>query len=895
MITPQKRQLRTSLAPKASNNILVVFKIKTLTNLLRALENQKELASYNLSYFDELVSKQNLSMALDFDLILFDQQGLQDLHLHGINKSDLPPFILLTDKDSKETFEKSVSSKVSDILYTNELTSTLLAKSFKYTLELHRVQKKLYHQLEGYDQFIENNKLPVLMVDLNTQEILKVNQAAINLYGYTREEFLRLSILDIRPEEDIPRLKKAINEVNADTKNKFQEVFRHLAKDGRILYVDIKSTPIIINDREIRLVLIEDISNELSAQQALAQSERRFKALVQEGMDIIAVISAEAKHLYISPNVERILGFSQEEYMGMNVYDFIHPDDIPQIQQAFEKLIGSKTPLSIGPFRVKNSKGEWRYLESRFTNQLEDTEIRGLVSTSRDVTHEVENQIALQKSKERFENIAQLTNDLVYEYDPFSQQMTIITNGQHDIYDTNVSTSKINRLDWEARMHPQDRDEMLQYLHQMFNGKHRLESVVEYRFQKPDGKYAHVQDSFKTIKGDNETFLIQGSIQDISLRKMHGALLSFEKDMLALYAKDQAGIETLLNKALKTLEDLIDGAMCSVLKLSPNKTIQHLCAPSLPKAYVDGINGLKIGPSVGSCGTAMYFGKTVIVTDIPNDPLWATHADFVSKFNLKACWSVPIRSQTGQVLGSFATYYHSCRKPDYFEMETISRAASVLGIILENFHAREDLKKLNQRYDIVALATSDLIWEYDPSAKKVMIDEVLFKKFGYLREDNYKELKWWINHLHRSERFKVMRNILTNLKDGQSEINHDLLFRAANGEYRQLLTRIFIVRNDKGEITRAIGAMEDITEREKHLKEIERQNAVLKEISWDQSHKVRAPLSRIMGLTELLASGEASKGEFEEILRYLSESSQELDTIVRNIIRKVELMKRQAS
>lgn len=875
---------------KATTKVAVGMQDEDLFLSLKSMVSTSTFKSIDI-VFD---GSQDLEKTENYNLLICDAPTLNNFASSWNRPSKMPATILINNSGKADLSEDSPFLNVSDFLSKSELDSTSLLKSIQHALRVSELQEKLDNQTNYFEQFIENNGIPIFLVNTANFEIINVNQAAINQYGYSREEFAQLTILDIRPKDDIPALLSSFNQPDANT-SEYKSQTRHITKEGDLIDVEVRSTPITINGISARLALVENVTEKLKADEIKRRNERRFQALVQEGMDIIAVISEDASHLYISPSVERILGFSQEEYMGMKIYDFLHPEDIPQIKRAFEILVKKREPVSIGPFRVKNAKGEWRYLESRFTNQLDDPAIMGLVSTSRDITSKVKYQMELQKSKERFENIAQLTNDLVYEYDPFSQQMTIITNGQHDIYDSNASTSQINRLDWEARMHPQDRDEMLQYLHQMFNGKHRLESVVEYRFQKPDGKYAHVQDSFKTIKGDNETFLIQGSIQDISLRKLHGALLSFEKDMLALYAKDQGGIETLLNKALKTLEDLIDGAMCSVLKLSPNKTIQHLCAPSLPKAYVDGINGLEIGPSVGSCGTAMYHGKTVIVTDIPNDPLWATHADFVSKFNLKACWSVPIRSQTGQVLGSFATYYHSCRKPDYFEMETISRAASVLGIILENFHAREDLKKLNQRYDIVALATSDLIWEYDPLAKKVMIDEVLFKKFGYLREDNHNELKWWINHLHKSERFKVIRNILTSLKEGQNEINQELFFRAANGEYRQLLTRIFIVKNEKGEVTRAIGAMEDITERESHVREIERQNTFLKEISWDQSHNVRAPLSRIMGLTELLASGEAKKEEFEQILNYLSESSQELDTIVRNIIRKVELMKRHSS
>ena len=868
-----------------------LLECRKLFSSIKSILNTPLLTSMNI-HFVEVKPSQLRKNINTIDVFICDSFFVSDIENLPLAGTKMPPVVHIYDSSKYSLAEITGCKNVSDFLCLDELTPQTLFRVIKYNLKLNELESKFHNQSSYFEQFIENNGTPIFLVDTVSYEIIGVNQAATKQYGYSREEFLKLRILDIRPKDDIPHLLKSLEKGKPNV-NEYKTQTRHITKDGRLIDVEVRSTAISINGISARLALVENITEKLKSEEIQQTNERRFRALVQEGMDIIAVLSEDARHLYISPSVERVLGFSQEEFMGMNIYDFLHPDDTPVITKAFEDLLSSNEPVKIGPFRVKNALGEWRYLESRFTNQLHDPAINGLVSTSRDITEEVVFQKQLEKSKDRFENIAQLTNDLIYEFDPFSQEMTIIASGRHDLLEMSTS-DHINRMDWEARIHPQDKEELQQHLHKMYNANHHLEGVVEYRFQRVDGKYAFVQDSFKTIQKDDRTFTIQGSIQDISLRKMHASLLSFEKDILTLYAKDQNSIGVLLNRALKTLENLIDGALCSILKLESDNTVSHLCAPSLPLGYLEAINGLPIGPSSGSCGTAMYHGKTVIVTDIPNDSRWKDYLEMTERYQLKACWSVPIKTQSGKVLGSFATYYHESRKPDYFELETISRAASVLGIILENFQTGEDLKKLNERYDIVALATSDLIWEYDPISGRVMIDEVLFKKFGYLREDDHYQLNWWINHLHEKERFKTMRNILSSLRQGQEEINRELFFRAANGEYRQLLTRIFIIRDENGNVTRAVGAMEDITEREKHRREIERQNAFFKEISWDQSHNVRAPLARIIGLAELLDSLDAPNDEFDKIVGYLLDSSKELDGIVRNVIRKLELMKKRS-
>jgi GAF domain-containing protein len=123
-----------------------------------------------------------------------------------------------------------------------------------------------------------------------------------------------------------------------------------------------------------------------------------------------------------------------------------------------------------------------------------------------------------------------------------------------------------------------------------------------------------------------------------------------------------------LGKILDTLVWMIEaqspGMFCSVLVLSPDGNhIEHAAAPSLPPDYVQAVNGQPIGPKHGSCGTAMYRGERVIVTDILTDPLWDDYRDLAKDTGLRACWSTPILSTRGKVLGSFAMYYLQPQAP----------------------------------------------------------------------------------------------------------------------------------------------------------------------------------------------------------------------------------------
>jgi GAF domain-containing protein len=134
--------------------------------------------------------------------------------------------------------------------------------------------------------------------------------------------------------------------------------------------------------------------------------------------------------------------------------------------------------------------------------------------------------------------------------------------------------------------------------------------------------------------------------------------------------------------------------LCSVLLLSDDGNhIRHGAAPSLPDKYVKAIDGEPIGPKNGSCGTAMYRGEPVIVSDVLTDQLWEDYRNLALAAALRACWSTPILSGRGKVLGSFAMYYREPRTPTGDESRLTDVATRVAGLAIERQAAREALDR----------------------------------------------------------------------------------------------------------------------------------------------------------------------------------------------------------
>jgi len=182
-----------------------------------------------------------------------------------------------------------------------------------------------------------------------------------------------------------------------------------------------------------------------------------------------------------------------------------------------------------------------------------------------------------------------------------------------------------------------------------------------------------------------------GLALDITERKRAEALLIGEKRVLEMITKGDS-LASVAGIVARTVEEQSAGIFCSVSFLEPDgKTLRQVAAPSLPETYTREIGGLKIGPSVGSCGTAAYTGKPVIVSNIARDPLWADYHELALSHELRACWSVPIISTKGKVLGTIAVYCSEPRPPSGVELDVIERAADLVAIVTERKQVEQEL------------------------------------------------------------------------------------------------------------------------------------------------------------------------------------------------------------
>lgn len=382
---------------------------------------------------------------------------------------------------------------------------------------------------KSFYSLFEKSPLPMWVFDTKTLNFLDVNIAAVENYGYSRAEFLEMKISDIRPADDVEGLSNLVKH-NAKTGKFFKNIFRHLKKNGELIFVEIESNPIEFKGLQARLVLAQDITAKLIAEQRLELSEQRFKALVQEGSDLIAIVDLDLNYKYVSPTSLRVLGIDPKDFLGQNALQYIHQDDVHQVVKDAGQLT-TEHQVQFSPFRFRHQNGEWRWIETRATNLTEDDSVRGIVCNSSDITERVTHQRQIMDSVERYNIVARATRDAIWDYDLHTHKVSW-NRGISGILKYKSLGNLTDAAWWESNIHPEDRERVVEKI-----TEHIDQGIEfwkdEYRFLCGDGIYRYILDrGYVGFDQDNQPYRMIGAMQDITENKLQMKAIEEQNDKL---------------------------------------------------------------------------------------------------------------------------------------------------------------------------------------------------------------------------------------------------------------------------------------------------------------------------------------------------------------------------
>jgi PAS domain S-box-containing protein len=336
--------------------------------------------------------------------------------------------------------------------------------------------------------------------------------------------------------------------------------------------------------------------------------------------------------------------------------------------------------------------------------------------------------------------------------------------------------------------------------------------------------------------------------------------------------------------------------LCSILLLdAEHRRLTLGAAPSLPDFYNQAIEGVEIGPAVGSCGTAAYLGRRVVVEDIQSDPLWTDFKDLAAQAGLAACWSQPIKAPDGAVVGTFAIYQRQVSTPNEEDIAFIEAAAELAAIAIDRRRAEEVLAASEVRARLLAKqametaqhlssffdVSADLMCIRDMDGRFVKVNRAWEAVLGYPVEAL--EGAPLLSLLHPDDLTTTRANM--NRAEGEGDVNGFVnRYRSADGSYRQLEWRA----RRLGDLV--FGVARDVTERRRIEAEMaeardaaEAANKAKNDFLANMSHEIRTPLNGVIGIAAALGETHLTPRQ-AEMVDLIQRSGETLERLVSDIL-----------
>jgi PAS domain S-box-containing protein len=295
----------------------------------------------------------------------------------------------------------------------------------------------------------------------------------------------------------------------------------------------------------------------------------------------------------------------------------------------------------------------------------------------------------------------------------------------------------------------------------------------------------------------------------------------------------------------------------------------------LPDAYNRAIHGLGIGPKAGSCGTAAHRREPVIVTDTYEDPLWVDYRQLAMTYELRSCWSTPIFSEEGRVLGTFAMYYRNVRSPSPAEQKLIGIATHVAGIAIERKRAEAAQGESEERFRNLADSVPALVWMSDAGGQCIYVNGPWLEYTGrtMLQEIG----RGFVDGIHLDDRARVLADEQRAI-ERRAVLATEYRLRRGDGGYRWFLVTAAprFTDDGDGEYIGHLGILIDVTERrdlEERMREMQRLDAI-GQLTEGVAHDFNNLLTVVLSNAESLLALARDESRQASLLRMIQSAAQ---------------------
>lgn len=544
---------------------------------------------------------------------------------------------------------------------------------------------------------------------------------------------------------------------------------------------------------------------------ALQASEERWKAVFENTPTMYFMVDQSGIILSVNPFGAEQLGYRVEELVGTPVLDVFHEADREAVQRHVSTCLTHVGQPMMWEFRKVRKDGRIIWVRETAKTVRFGTSERVVLVACEDITERKRAEEAAQAAKVRFEGILEIAQDAIISVDS-NRQIILFNQGAEKVFGYTQAEIIGRPLDL---LLPQRVEEVRRKHIEDFAGSPDVPRTMgqprEVSGRRKDGGEFPAEASISKLDlGSTPVFTV--ILRDITERKRTDAMLAGEKRVLEMVAKGDS-LSQILDSLCRLVEEQAPGILASILLVEHN-LLRHGGAPSLPKAYIDAIEGVAIGPCVGSCGTAAYRGEQVIVSDIATDPLWADYRAAALSHSLQACWSTPIFSSEGKVNATFAMYYQEPRSPGPHEQEMIGQITHLAGVAIERARAVEKLRESEARYRILVEHAPEAIVVLDVDAGRfVDANQNAVRLFGLSREALMRVGPIDVSPSTQADGCSSSESILEKIRDAVDGGEPVFQWTHLNAAGEQLSCEVRLVRMPAAGHVLVRGSVTDITER----------------------------------------------------------------------------------
>ncbi|MCG3111830.1 MAG: PAS domain S-box protein [Candidatus Manganitrophus sp. SB1] len=634
-----------------------------------------------------------------------------------------------------------------------------------------RADERLRESEEKYRLLFENNPYPMWVFDLETLAFLAVNEATVSRYGYHREEFLSMTITDLCPTEDIPLLLKSLPEIN--TRVGPGGIWRNRKKDRTVIDVEITADLISFSGRKAKLVLANDVTERLRAEEALRQSEEQYRLLFDRNPHPMWVVDPPT-HAFLAVNEAAIrhYGYSREAFLRMTICDIRPPEEVPlllgYLQEAAHRETSSD-PVMGGVWTHRKKDGS--LIEAEITWNLilfRGKEARLVLAE--DVTESRKTERELQDSERRFRQLAENIHEIfwIVEFSPF--RMLYISPAYEQIWGRACQSLYDQPKSFLDAVYPEDRVRVLDAMEQQGRGE---PTDTEYRIIRTDGSVRWIRDRGFPIKDESgKVYRVAGVAEDITERRQ---------------------AEQALRETNETLRALIHASPLAIFALDSEGKVK-MWNPAAERLF----------------GWREYeiFNQRFPILPVDQEE----ELDLLQKLVCEGKGFTGLETCHSRKDGSSVDISISVAPLPGSE-PMMTGIVAVVADISDRKKTEEALRKSEERFHLATRATNDAVWDWDLITNSLWWNENLQTLFGYRPEEIEPGVESWTSRLHPEDKERVLSGIHTAIVAGDQLWSGEYRFRRGDGSYATVLDRGYIVRDAAGAPVRMIGAMMDITER----------------------------------------------------------------------------------